>query len=630
MSSALHLSAKDRTMLEVKSANAPEIIAERGTFTAWRSRDVPQDGGRLPARPGLVFPVHTLDGGRFHRLRPNSPGKGPRYWQPKGHANRLDVHPRQHERIKQSGGMRYVTEGEKKIDAGVSRGLLMVGVSGVFNGQADKGAALIPDWDFLPLDGEQYSICYDSDIETNPMVQLAANRQARLLRERGAEVFITLIPPKADGSKQGLDDFFANGGTVKELEMLTRPYESLDMGEVRLTRDEKLRKMVAYLRQDWYERDWMQFVGTGERGNWARGHTARDVTDALIYFATRRGKPDDRGIVFTVGTRALAERSAKSAMSAAKSLKHLEAAGYLEIIPEEDKSKARSYRLLVDSATLYTMDKETRGKESNSSVTRVGHRCKPLRYPTAPRLRWSLPARKARLIRHVEGDTGRTVTDAVGPEEETPYIKRLGPHRGAVVDVLERAGGKLHLTDLCESLCRKRPWDVRRRLLKPLEEAGVIEREGDVIRLSVVWLEKLEEERGRTGEIEQAESQVKKHRDDRKEYQEHLEREKRGTPKASHDAAQRTEDLRRRRMREQREEEQRDRAPTPPAVEAMVARVLSQHDRIRMGLLCQVALDEGLRWKDVPPAVRRMGYRVERLPEYGNEEFIYTERKAAS
>ena len=608
----------------------PGVTEERGTFTAWRGRDVPQDGGRLPARPGLVFPVHTLDGGRFHRLRPNSPGKGPKYWQPKGHANRLDVHPRQHERIKQSGGMRYVTEGEKKVDAGVSRGLLMVGQSGVFNGQRDKGAALIDDWNLLPLDGEKYSITYDSDIETNPMVQLAADRKARLLRERGAQVFITLIPPNADGSKQGLDDFFANGGTVKELEMLTRPYESLDMGEVRLTRDEKLRKMVASLRRDWYERDWMQFIGTGERGNWARGHTARDVTDALIYFATRRGKPDDRGIVFTVGTRALAERSAKTAPSAAKAIKHLEAAGYLEIIPQEDKSKPRTYRLLVNSATLYSMEKETRERESNSSVTSVDHRCKPLRYPAAPRLRWSSPARKGRLVRHREGDTGRTVTDAVVPEIETPHIKRLGPHRGAVVDVLDKAGGELHLTALCEALHRKRPWDVRRRLLKPLEEARVIECEGDLIRLTAAWLEKLEEERDRAGEVKQAEYQAEDHRKQSARYREHLEREKRGTPKASHDAAQRTEDLRRRRMREQREEKQRDRAPTPPAVEAMIARVLSQHDRIRMGLLCQVALDEGLRWRDVPPAVRRMGYRVERLPEYDNEEFIYTERKAAS
>src|SRR5215210_9511752 len=114
-------------------------------------------------------------------------GRLPRYMQPKGHPNRLDLHPRQHVRIKRPGGRRYATEGEKKVDAGVSRGLLMVGQSGVFNGQRDKGAALIADWHELPLEGEEYSICYDSDIETNENVQLAADRLAGLLKAEGAK-----------------------------------------------------------------------------------------------------------------------------------------------------------------------------------------------------------------------------------------------------------------------------------------------------------------------------------------------------------------------------------------------------------------------------------------------------------
>ena len=166
-------------MLFEESGISPDVAAERETFTAWRGADVPQGEGELPAKPGLVFPVHTLDGGLFHRLRPNNPGRGGKYLQPKRAPNRLDVHPRQHERIKMSGGMRYVTEGERKVDSGVSRGLLVVGQSGVFNGQRDKGAALIPDWDLLPIEGEKYCICYDSDIETNPMVQLAADSPAR-------------------------------------------------------------------------------------------------------------------------------------------------------------------------------------------------------------------------------------------------------------------------------------------------------------------------------------------------------------------------------------------------------------------------------------------------------------------
>ena len=47
-----------------------------------------------------------------------------------------------------------------------------------------------------------------------------------------------------------------------------------------------------------------------------------------------------------------------------------------------------------------------------------------------------------------------------------------------------------------------------------------------------------------------------------------------------------------------------------------------------MRLLCEIAVEEGLRWRDVSPAVRRMGYRVERLPEYGDTEFIYSDIEA--
>ncbi|MDP9487449.1 MAG: hypothetical protein M3Q49_16975, partial [Actinomycetota bacterium] len=77
-------------MLFEESGISPDVVAERGTFTAWTGKDVPQDGGKLTARPGLVFPVHALDGEVFHRLRLNNPGKLPKYMQPKGHANRLD------------------------------------------------------------------------------------------------------------------------------------------------------------------------------------------------------------------------------------------------------------------------------------------------------------------------------------------------------------------------------------------------------------------------------------------------------------------------------------------------------------------------------------------------------------
>ncbi len=155
-SSSRTLSDSHQEMLYGASGIEPSVETERGTFTASRGKDVPQGHGWLPQKPGIVLPIHTLTGDLFYRLRPDNPGPLPKYMQPKGHPNRLDVHPRQHERIKQPGGMRYVTEGEKKVDAGVSHEMLMVGLSGVWNGQKDK--ELIPDWFLLPLKGERYSI----------------------------------------------------------------------------------------------------------------------------------------------------------------------------------------------------------------------------------------------------------------------------------------------------------------------------------------------------------------------------------------------------------------------------------------------------------------------------------------
>jgi hypothetical protein len=631
------LSDSHQGTLYVDSGIDPPVEAERGTFTASRGKDVPQDHGWLPKKPGILFPVHTLDGGIFYRLRPDNPGRFPKYMQPKGHPNRLDVHPRQHERIRQSGGMRYVTEGEKKVDAGVSRGLLMVGLSGVWNGQKDK--ALIPDWHLLPLEGERYSITFDSDITSNPDVKMGGDRQARLLREQGAEVFITLLPPAPDGSKQGLDDFFANGGTVKELELLTSPYDPETVERARLTRDEKLRAGAGYLWRDWHERDWMHFVGDAERPNWQRGHTARDVMEALIELAAQIGKVEGHGIVVRVGLRRLAELSAKSTPSVGHAVKHLEADGQLEILPAEDRCKSRKYRLLVPRAALYSMEK---GHTERTRLRDGAHRCKGLRAPTAPRLRWSSPARKVQRLRGVTPDTRRvrqtrrfhkdlTMKESRDHFPDWPYIKRLGPHRCAILDALEDAGGWLTLQELCEVLHRSRPRDVRRRLLPMLEEAGIIVCEGDVIRLVADWLEKLEEARERKGEISHAEKQRKDHCKQRQRYRDYLESVKHQASRAARDAVHQGHKKRKaglvaiaeRAAAAAKAEEQRK-------AEAFVCDRLRELGRIRLGLLQDVARDEGLDPWSIPRAVEALGYRVERLAEFENERFVFAPVEGAA
>jgi bifunctional DNA primase/polymerase-like protein/primase-like protein len=88
-----------------------------------------------------------------------------------------------------------------------------------------------------------------------------------------------------------------------------------------------------------------------------------------------------------------------------------------------------------------------------------------------------------------------------------PEIRRLGKSRGQALDVLIAAGGELALADLERRMYpqkpeqKRRPRDVRRRILPPLEAAGVVECLGDTVRLTPGWREALERARLRGGEI---------------------------------------------------------------------------------------------------------------------------------
>jgi Domain of unknown function (DUF3854) len=499
------LSESHRMMLFDDSGIDPPVEAERETFTAIRGKDVPQDHGWLPQKPGIVFPIHTLDGGMFCRLRPDNPGRFPKYMQPKGHPNRLDIHPRQHERIKQPGGMRYVTEGERKVDAGVSRDMLMVGQLGVFNGQRDKGAALIDDWYELPLDGEEYSICYDSDIETNENVQIAADRLARLLEAEGAKVFITLLPPAPDGSKQGLDDFFANGGTVKQLEMLTTPYEGAVIERVRLTRDHKLRAAIEVLWRKWWATAW---EGQG-------GHTDRDLALKVIEAARKHGRVigDDLRVVKAWGP-LMVESKISSSRTMGKSITRLEGIGFFERDNKgrkADKPGAFVFRAVARAGVKQYGEGATL-EEATVDPNGDDHPC--TLHLRAPRLMWSAPKVKGRrgLVKGT-----RMVRQGVRSEPR-PAVKRLGKTRGAILDALDAGGGVLSLQEMADALHRKRARDLRRRSLPMLEEAGIITVDGDVVALAEDWLDRLEDARELGGEIEAEEHARRRYRDKSRAY----------------------------------------------------------------------------------------------------------------
>ena len=592
------------------SAVDPDVTAERGTFTARRGKDVPQDGGKLPAKPGLVFPVHALDGEVFHRLRPDTPGRLPKYLQPKGHPNRLDVHPRQHGRIKQPGGMRYVTEGEKKVDAGVSRGLLVVGLSGVWNGQKDK--ALIPDWDLLPLVGEDYSICFDSDIETNEHVQAAADRKAQLLRERGANVFITLLPPAPDGSKQGLDDFFANGGTVKQLELLTRPYEAAVVERVRLTRDQRLRRAIEALWRKWWATEW---TGQG-------GHTDRDLALQVMEAARKHGKVvgEDLRVRKAWGPLMLGARI-RSTRTMSKSVARLEGIGFFERDNEgrkADKAGAFVFRSVAcASVKQYGESPALAG----TGPGRGGDEDPVTLHLRAPRLMWSSP--KFTPKRGTVAGT-RKVRESKPPAARAA-VARLGKIRGAVLDVLDSAGGTATLQEIAGALHRKRARDVRRRLLPWLEEAGILTVEGDTVTLTNDWLGRLEVAREAGGELE-AEELARKHYRDRSRAYHSRDQAPTSEPTAAGLAAvERSNEKRAEHIAAHDEHQAKVRAAEEEHrrfVKRFVHNRLRALGRIRLGLLQEIVRDEGGTPSYALPAAKSLGCTVERMPEYENEEFV--------
>jgi hypothetical protein len=626
-----------------QQAATDDVIAERGTYSA-RGKDVPQGDGWLPKKPGIMFPVHTLDGEIFHRLRSDNPGRYAKYMQPKGMPNRLDVHPRQHERIREHGGMRFITEGEKKVDAGVSRSLLMVGLSGVWNGQKDK--ALISDWELLPLEGEKYCITFDSDIADNPNVQMAADRQAHLLQERGAEVFMTLLPPSADGAKQGLDDFFANGGTVKELKLLIRPYSLQTVESVRLTRDEKLRDAMVELERVFWGTEWK---GTG-------GASCRDVFYRLIEASRRHGKRVEGGVRVAKAQGPLALEAKVSTKTLWKALLKLEEMGVLYKDNEGRKSdKAGAFVLRVPSEatrakvshyghTNDSEDKETSGGNEGKATTQLKNLASgdlPLR---APRLRYSQPKYTPRrgLVRGT-----RNVRQSP-KQEPRDRIERLGKIRCAILDVVDAAGGSATIQEIAKVLHHKRPRDIRRRNLPMLEDAGIITVDGDAVTLTDDWLEALADQRELGREID---STLKATLDDgthieikvegmetvarrryilkSKAYHSRGESVKTRMSEASRESLKRSRESKVAGMAAEAEREAAAKKTTEQRkAEVFVRDRLQELGRIRLGLLQDIWRDEGGDARTIPVAVEALGYRVEALPEFDNRRFVFAPSEA--
>jgi hypothetical protein len=109
----------------------------------------------------------------------------------------------------------WITEGELKAACACTQGIPGIGLGGVWCFKSTKlSMHLIPTLEQVKWEGRRVYICYDSDASSNPLVMAAEVALAKELTRLGAFPTIVRLPAKADGHKNGLDDYLVERGIV--------------------------------------------------------------------------------------------------------------------------------------------------------------------------------------------------------------------------------------------------------------------------------------------------------------------------------------------------------------------------------------------------------------------------------
>jgi len=221
------------------SGISPEVASARG-YRSVQSKKELAELGFGPAQqivPTLLVPVWSVAGEiALHQHRPDLPrskkGKVLKYETPFGAHLVLDVPPAARESLGDPATALFITEGARKADAAVSRGLCCISLNGVWGWRGTNkngGKAALACWESIALNGRQVCICFDSDVTTKPEVAKAMDRLRVFLESRWAKVTIIYLPPGKGGGKTGLDDYLAAGHSVDE--MLVSPPASSALEE---------------------------------------------------------------------------------------------------------------------------------------------------------------------------------------------------------------------------------------------------------------------------------------------------------------------------------------------------------------------------------------------------------------
>lgn len=189
--------------------------------------------------PCLYVPAWNVHGEvAVHFIRPDEPrlnveGKVVKYDRPANSKNVIDVNPATRAALEDPTLPWIITEGSRKVDAGVSQGIICLGFLGVWGFRtSDRGSKLsLPDFNVLRIAGRQIIFTYDSDAITKESVYQAQIEGGAEFESRGGIVLYARIPEGPGGAKRGLDDFLQYGGDIEQLirDATTVPVEPEDL-----------------------------------------------------------------------------------------------------------------------------------------------------------------------------------------------------------------------------------------------------------------------------------------------------------------------------------------------------------------------------------------------------------------
>jgi len=185
-------------MLFEESGIGPRVVVKRGYRTVTSKAELERLGfGRSQRNvPALLMPIYSPVGEKvLYQSRPDEPrigkrGKPIKYETPSGASMALDVHPFCRESLADPSVPLFVTEGIKKGDALVSRGLCAVALIGVWNWRGTNeygGKMALPEWESVALNGRRVYIVFDSDVMEKREVYAALCRLKNFLESRGAD-----------------------------------------------------------------------------------------------------------------------------------------------------------------------------------------------------------------------------------------------------------------------------------------------------------------------------------------------------------------------------------------------------------------------------------------------------------